>query len=123
MCVLISKFRLALNPTLSSPAGITVATISAIGLVACLLMLILIISFRGLKAIMIASPFFCCVQLVGLMLTYISTLLYLDKPNIAKCIARQFTMTCGFVFVIGGIIAKSYRYVGTRESSVVIVMC
>ncbi|KAL1930958.1 hypothetical protein VTP01DRAFT_10095 [Rhizomucor pusillus] len=101
--------KYALNPTLSSPAGITVATISAIGLVACLLMLILIISFRGLKAIMIASPFFCCVQLVGLMLTYISTLLYLDKPNIAKCIARQFTMTCGFVFVIGGIIAKSYR--------------
>ncbi|KAI8971063.1 periplasmic binding protein-like I [Pilobolus umbonatus] len=97
------------NPSISNPQGVLVMTICAISLSLCAMMGILIYFFRDLKPIMVASPIFCYFQLVGLSLTYVYILLFLEKPSVLKCITRQISLTIGFSLVIGSIIAKNYR--------------
>ena len=72
-------------------------------------MLILIIMFKNLKSIAVSSPTFCCLQLIGLIMAYIGAGLYVDRPNVGKCIVRKFLVTGAFILVIGSIIAKNYR--------------
>jgi hypothetical protein len=48
-------------------------------------------------------------------MAYVAMLLYLEKPNAAKCISKQLLMVTGFVLVIGSIIAKNYRYASISE--------
>lgn len=81
-------------------------------------MMLLVVLYRDLKPIMVSSPTFCCIQLTGLMLSYIGAFLFLGRPNPAKCIARDFVISGAFVFVVGSIIAKNYRYVlqSSRQS-------
>ncbi|KAI9319938.1 periplasmic binding protein-like I [Dichotomocladium elegans] len=88
--------RYALNPSLNSAFGLALLIICLLGLFCSLVMLVLILLFRRLKSIMISSPVFCCVQLVGIAMGYIGPLLYLDRPTPAKCIVRQFIITGGF---------------------------
>ncbi|KAI9491860.1 periplasmic binding protein-like I [Zychaea mexicana] len=101
--------KYALNPTSDNAGGIIIMAISALGLLCCIVMMILIILFRDLKSITVSSPTFCCLQLIGLMMGYIGATLYIDKPNAATCISRKFLITGAFVLVIGSIIAKNYR--------------
>ncbi|KAF7731952.1 Metabotropic GABA-B receptor subtype 3A [Apophysomyces ossiformis] len=101
--------RTELNPSTKSAGGIIVLILSLIGLIMCLAMMILIIVFRRHKTVRAASPLFCCLQLLGLSLGYITLILYLNKPSFATCVARHFIMTAGFVLVISSIIAKNYR--------------
>lgn len=77
----------------------------------CLCMLVLILMYRRLKSIMVSSPTFCCIQLLGILMGYLGCIMYVGKPNPAICIARQFIITTGFILVVGSLIAKSYRYV------------
>ncbi|GAN01001.1 hypothetical protein MAM1_0004c00430 [Mucor ambiguus] len=101
--------RYALNPTVHQVTGIVMVVICGLGLLCSQIMMVLIFWFRHLKPIMVSSPIFCYLQLMGISLTYISVLLYLEKPNVAKCIARQIILVIGFALVIGSIIAKNYR--------------
>lgn len=87
-----------------------VLVISVLGLICCAMMIVLIFIFRYFKPIIVSSPIFCYLQLVGISMAYISVLLKLGKPNAAKCISLQLLLTVGFVLVIGSIIAKNYRY-------------
>ncbi|KAG1146688.1 hypothetical protein G6F37_006125 [Rhizopus arrhizus] len=98
-----------LNPTFHDSAGIIVGTLSICGIFFCILMAILISLFRDLKPIMISSPVFCYLQLLGLVMCYLTVLLNLVSITPANCIARQFLLSMGFVFVIGSIIAKNFR--------------
>ncbi|KAG2220592.1 hypothetical protein INT45_002614, partial [Circinella minor] len=101
--------KYALNPTQKNAGGIIILTIIGLGVLCCLTMLVLIIMFKNLKSIAVSSPTFCCLQLIGLMMAYIGAALYIDRPNVAKCIARKFLVTGAFTLVIGSIIAKNYR--------------
>ncbi|KAI8394060.1 periplasmic binding protein-like I [Radiomyces spectabilis] len=101
--------KYALNPRAKYAAGSVILAICIIGLVCCAIMAVLILLFRDHKYIMAASPVFCCLQLLGLALGYVAVGLYIDRPTAAKCIARQISMTLGFILVIGSIIAKNYR--------------
>ncbi|ORY96447.1 periplasmic binding protein-like I [Syncephalastrum racemosum] len=98
-----------LNPTFTDSAGIVVLAISSLGFALCLILIGLIAWYRDLKPIMAASPSFCCVQLVGILLAYAGVIMYLDYPSPAKCIARKFAITTGFILVVGSLIAKNYR--------------
>lgn len=102
---------IALNLTLEDGHGIAVVVICATGMFFCLCMLVLILMYRRLKSIMVSSPTFCCIQLLGILMGYLGCLMYVGKPNPAICIARQFIITTGFILVVGSLIAKSYRYV------------
>jgi hypothetical protein len=71
--------------------------------------MVLIICFRDLKMVLVSSPIFLCLQLLGIFAAYASVLLYINDVTVAKCIARQLTLVVGFTLVIGSIIAKNYR--------------
>lgn len=90
-------------------AGLAIYAISGIGMVLCALTMVLIICYRNLKMVLISSPIFLCLQLVGIFSAYVSVILYLNNVTVAKCIARQLTLLVGFILVIGSIIAKNYR--------------
>jgi hypothetical protein len=98
-----------INPTFTEIKGIIVVVISILGIVCCAVMMLLIYLFREHQPMMASSPFFCYLQLSGICMAYITTLLFVDKPNAAMCIAREFLITIGFSLVVGSIIAKNYR--------------
>ncbi|RCI03986.1 hypothetical protein CU098_002568, partial [Rhizopus stolonifer] len=98
-----------LNPSLYNAAGIIIMVVCILGTFVCIIMIVLILIFRHLKPIMISSPAFCYLQLLGLIMCYLSLLLAVGKPTIATCITRQFLLPMGFVFVVGSIIAKNFR--------------
>jgi hypothetical protein len=98
-----------MNPTPTSPLGIAILTVCGVGLFFCLLMAILIFFHRHLKPIMISSPVFCYLQLLGISMCYITLILYVRQPTPATCVSRQFLFCMGFTFVVGSIIAKNYR--------------
>ncbi|KAI8889827.1 periplasmic binding protein-like I [Backusella circina FSU 941] len=101
--------RTVINPTFDEIKGIVVVTISALGIVCCIVMMALIYLFRDHQPMMASSPFFCYLQLCGICMAYMTALLFVDKPNTAKCIIREFLITIGFSLVVGSIIAKNYR--------------
>ncbi|CEG65851.1 hypothetical protein RMATCC62417_02548 [Rhizopus microsporus] len=98
-----------MNPTPKSPLGIAILTVCGVGLFFCLLMTILIFLHRHLKPIMISSPVFCYLQLLGISMCYITLILLVRQPTPATCVSRQFLFCMGFTFVVGSIIAKNYR--------------
>lgn len=55
------------------------------------------------------SPLFCCLELCGFILLYISTILGVDIPTSFTCIARPLTLDIGFVLVVSNIVAKNFR--------------
>jgi hypothetical protein len=55
------------------------------------------------------SPLFCCLELFGFILLYLSTIMALDIPNRFVCVARPFTLNVGFVLVVSNIVAKNFR--------------
>lgn len=106
-----------MNPTLKQASGIVIIVVCVLGLLLSNIMVCLIFWFRDLKPILISSPLFCYIQLAGISMAYISMTLYVDKPNPAKCIARQILLYGGFSLVIGSIIAKNYRYLHCSHST------
>ncbi|KAI9255533.1 periplasmic binding protein-like I [Sporodiniella umbellata] len=98
-----------LNPTIYNAAGIVIIVLCSVGILACILSGVLIMMYRHLKPIMISSPVFCYLQLLGLIMCYLSLLVKVGKPSPSICISRQFLLPMGFVFVIGSIIAKNFR--------------
>ncbi|KAG1066167.1 hypothetical protein G6F41_008677 [Rhizopus arrhizus] len=101
--------QIFLNPSYTSATGIAIIVICAVGIFFCILMTILIFSYRHLKPIMISSPVFCYLELLGTIVCYLSALLSLGKPNPPICIARAICLFTGFILVVGSIIAKNYR--------------
>ncbi|CAO3573723.1 unnamed protein product [Mortierella alpina] len=52
---------------------------------------------------------FCCLELCGFILLYISTIMGLDIPTGFICMARPLALNVGFVLVVGNIVAKNFR--------------
>lgn len=105
----LTNMSIDMNPTPTSPLGIAILTVCGVGLFFCLLMTILIFLHRHLKPIMISSPVFCYLQLLGISMCYMTLILLVRQPTPATCVSRQFLFCMGFTFVVGSIIAKNYR--------------
>ncbi|KAI7871480.1 periplasmic binding protein-like I, partial [Spinellus fusiger] len=90
--------------------GIFLTLVSLIGGILCIIMLILILIFRKIKPIMIASPIFCCIQLFGLFMAFTSVPLFIIRPTPGRCIVRKFFVTAAFALVMASIVAKNYRF-------------
>ncbi|CAO3596140.1 unnamed protein product [Absidia cylindrospora] len=101
--------KASLNPKLSEAAGLAIYVVACVGMALCVMTMILILCYRDLKMVLVSSPIFLCLQLLGILAAYVSVLLYIDDVTVAKCIARQLILVVGFILVIGSIIAKNYR--------------
>lgn len=47
------------------------------------------------------SPLFCCLELVGFVLTYVSVVMMIGIPSQASCIVTPVTFSLGFLLVLG----------------------
>ncbi|KAI9302837.1 periplasmic binding protein-like I [Cunninghamella echinulata] len=98
-----------LNPKTSEPAGLAIYVIACLGILICIISFVLIICYRNLQVVLVSSPIFLCLQIIGICLCYTSVILYVNGVTPAKCIVRQLCLVIGFVLMVGSIIAKNYR--------------
>ncbi|CAO3599540.1 unnamed protein product [Absidia cylindrospora] len=99
----------ALNPSYSSPVSMAILTISAFGILLCIVMFCIVVIFRKHEVFKASSPLFCCLELIGFILTYLSVIEMLDIPTQFTCYFSPITFTLGFLLVLGNMIAKNYR--------------
>ncbi|KAG0251820.1 Metabotropic GABA-B receptor subtype 2, isoform C [Mortierella polycephala] len=98
-----------LNPKFGSPIGMVVISIASLSILFSLLTMLVVVVYRDTQVIKASSPLFCCLELCGFILLYISTVAGLDIPTYFVCIARPLTLNVGFVLVVGNIVAKNFR--------------
>ncbi|KAI8376578.1 uncharacterized protein BYT42DRAFT_605670 [Radiomyces spectabilis] len=100
---------LSLNPDFSSPIAHVILAVSALGVLFSLGMFILVLIFRKHEVFKAASPLFCCLELVGFILTYLSVTLLIGNPTTVTCILTPLAFNLGFLLVLSNLIAKNYR--------------
>ncbi|GJJ68283.1 gamma-aminobutyric acid type B receptor [Entomortierella parvispora] len=98
-----------LNPSFGSSIGIVIVAIAGLSILFALLTMGIVIVYRNAQIIKASSPLFCCLELCGFILLYLSTIMGLDIPSRFICEARPFTMNVGFVLVVSNIVAKNFR--------------
>ncbi|KAF9435128.1 hypothetical protein BGZ76_006857 [Entomortierella beljakovae] len=98
-----------LNPSFRSPIGIVIICVAGVGILFSLWTTALVVLYREAQIIKASSPLFCCLELFGFMLLYLSVVIGLDIPNRFVCVARPFTLNVGFILVISNIVAKNFR--------------
>ncbi|KAG0335568.1 hypothetical protein BG004_008397, partial [Podila humilis] len=122
------------NPRLGSPVGMVIISVAGLSVLFSLLTMMIVLVYKnaqvikasrqeymemkflllaqtnlGQSVISLFSPLFCCLELLGFIFLYTSTVMSLDVPTNAICIARPFTLNVGFVLVVANIVAKNFR--------------
>ncbi|KAG0214373.1 hypothetical protein BGX28_002190 [Mortierella sp. GBA30] len=98
-----------LNPKFGSSIGMVIISVAGLSILFCLLTMLIVIVYRDAQVIKASSPMFCCLELCGFILMYISTIMGLDIPSNFVCMARPLALDVGFVLVVGNIVAKNFR--------------
>ncbi|OAD71510.1 hypothetical protein PHYBLDRAFT_187578 [Phycomyces blakesleeanus NRRL 1555(-)] len=99
----------ALNPDMSSPVAHAILAVAATGIFFALIVFGLVVTFRKHEVFKASSPLFCCFELVGFVLTYLSVTFMIGTPTQTSCIAGPLVFNFGFLLVLGNMIAKNYR--------------
>ncbi|KAL7319878.1 hypothetical protein PS15m_002964 [Mucor circinelloides] len=98
-----------LNPDISSPISHAILALSSAGVLFSLVCFFIVLFNRKHEVFKASSPLFCCLELVGFILTYISVVMMIGIPSQASCIVTPVTFSLGFLLVLGNMIAKNYR--------------
>ncbi|KAF9278430.1 hypothetical protein BGZ68_008585 [Mortierella alpina] len=98
-----------LNPKFGSSIGLVIISVAGLSILFCLLTMLVVVVYRDAQVIKSSSPMFCCLELCGFILLYISTIMGLDIPTGFICMARPLALNVGFVLVVGNIVAKNFR--------------
>lgn len=99
----------ALNPNLGSAISNVIFVLSSCGILFSIFCFILVLTYRKHEVFKVSSPLFCCLELVGFILTYVSVITMIGVPTQAMCFVTPVTFSLGFFLVIGNMIAKNYR--------------
>lgn len=92
---------MALNPSILSAAGMVIFIISAAGILFAFGTMLLVIIFRKHHVFKASSPIFCCLELIGFMLTYANVILMIGVPTTITCYVSPIVFNLGFVLVLG----------------------
>ncbi|KAJ3164238.1 hypothetical protein HDU88_005550 [Geranomyces variabilis] len=95
--------------TYSSPLGIVVVLLTALGLLGVCAAGLLLKVRAGHKAIRAASPVFLAMILTGLALTFISNLFYAGPVTKATCMTASTLLSIGFSLTMGSLCIKNWR--------------
>ncbi|KAF9215188.1 Phosphoacetylglucosamine Mutase [Podila verticillata] len=98
-----------LNPKFGSPIGVVLMVIAGLSIVFSVVTMVIVVLYRHAQVIKASSPLFCCLELAGFILLYVSTILGLDIPGPGVCVARPLTLNIGFMLVVSNIVAKNFR--------------
>jgi hypothetical protein len=92
-----------------SPLGRAFAATACIGLLMTMLVLCLMVSNSNQDVFKASSPIFLLFILVGIMIGYASTFLYIGEPTDATCILQPWFLTYAFSITQSAIITKTWR--------------
>lgn len=92
----------------SLPASVILFIVSFM-MVACLIVTAIVITHRKVKIFKAASPSFCIMELVGLLLAYCWVLCQIGVPSTAMCWVKPMLLVAAYVLVLGGIVVKNQR--------------
>ncbi|CAO3611813.1 unnamed protein product [Cunninghamella echinulata] len=100
---------IALNPTYLSPISLGIISICSLGILLSIFTFIIVLAFRKNEIFRASSPLFCCLELIGIILTFAATIERIDQPTQLTCYLAPITFNLGFLLVLGNMIAKNYR--------------
>ncbi|XP_007257508.3 G-protein coupled receptor family C group 6 member A-like [Astyanax mexicanus] len=89
--------------------AIVLLTFSLIGFLFLFINLIIYCVYRGSPVINQAGGYICIPIMVGLALSYVSVILFIGKPDLHICMARQVLYALGFALTISCILVKALR--------------
>ncbi|KAF9939919.1 hypothetical protein BGZ65_009009 [Modicella reniformis] len=98
-----------INPEFGSPLGLVIVSAAGFSILFSLLTMLVVVVHKDTKVIKASSPLFCCLELCGFILLYISTILGVDIPTPFTCMAKPLAFDVGFVVVVSNIVAKNFR--------------
>ncbi|GAA5809575.1 hypothetical protein MFLAVUS_002986 [Mucor flavus] len=98
-----------LNPDITSPISHAILALSSAGILFSIVCFFIVLFNRKHEVFKASSPLFCCLELVGFVLTYISVMMMIGIPTETSCIVTPVTFSLGFLLVLGNMIAKNYR--------------
>nr|XP_055042483.1 G-protein coupled receptor family C group 6 member A-like [Misgurnus anguillicaudatus] len=89
------------------PIVLLVAT--AIGIILVFTSFIIYLTHRDTPVIRMANVKLSCFMLLGLMVSFISVIMFIGKPNKPLCQAQQAVYGLGFTLCVSSILVKAYR--------------
>ncbi|CAO3612776.1 unnamed protein product [Cunninghamella blakesleeana] len=101
--------RVYLNPGYTSGLSLALLIISSFFIFLSLITMITVIIYRKYDIIRASSPFFCVLELLGFILCFTSSILFIGYRTDIVCYAIPITFNIGFSLVLGNLIAKNYR--------------
>lgn len=97
------------DTTLTSLSAKIVCLLAALLILASILCMVYFYIHRDEKVIKKASPVFCQLMLVGVILIGAGIIIWSMKQSTASCIAKVWLTVLGFGLIIGNLMAKTYR--------------
>lgn len=95
--------------TFNSPASLGVGIVSCLVIFACLLCSLYFLMNRHHKVVKNASPVFCQLILLGIVMMCAGALLWCFRQTAALCTIKIWVSVIGFGLIMGNILAKTYR--------------
>jgi len=93
----------------SSPSAIILIILACLLILICFLVLVVFVWKRDTPVVKSASPLFCYLILVGLMIGSASVFSLVGAPSDSVCAARPFLMALALSFVLGNLFLKTWR--------------
>ncbi|EPB87172.1 hypothetical protein HMPREF1544_05997 [Mucor circinelloides 1006PhL] len=102
---------------ITMPISIATASMAMIGIITTLMVLTLVIKFRHHPVFKLSSPIFCILELLGLLLSYISVpLFFISSYSIFTCFMLPITFYIGLSLILGTMISRNYRVYKTMNN-------
>ncbi|CEP12702.1 hypothetical protein [Parasitella parasitica] len=92
------------------PISIATISLAMAGIAATLVILMLVIKYRNHPVIKSSSPIFCILELLGLLLSYISVpFFFVSNYSVATCFILPSTFYIGLSLILSTMISRNYR--------------
>ncbi|KAI8373243.1 uncharacterized protein BYT42DRAFT_536616 [Radiomyces spectabilis] len=98
----------SLNPGLSSPASLAVASFASIGTLLAIVTIIIIVIYRHHEVFKASNVLFCVLEVIGLILCYMSIFFYTSYRTSFTCSMLPICFHIGYSLALSNMIAKNY---------------
>jgi ABC-type branched-subunit amino acid transport system substrate-binding protein len=93
----------------SSPAGITFFVLAGVGILLCIVTIAIVVIYRNSPAIRPSTWQLLIVTLIGLIIGFISALMWIGKPSKIVCHLRFWLVPLGLTLTFAPLMAKTWR--------------
>ncbi|XP_056334693.1 vomeronasal type-2 receptor 1 [Danio aesculapii] len=91
----------------SEPLGITLIAIAAFGALAAIVVAIIFLMHLNTPLVNVNDPLLTFSLLLGLVITFLSAIVFLGKPQMWSCMTSQVALAVGFALILSSLMGKS----------------